>query len=77
MQLFLQKQELPENPAVSSVEQFNEPVSLETPNDAASFFLSVNSKTLKKSIAHRGETTRSAMVFFEVLPFTDKNDAAL
>ena len=45
-------------------------------------FLSVNGKTSKKSMAHRGETAQSAMLFFEVLPFTDKknkqkkNDAA-
>ena len=39
-------------------------------------FLSVNGKTLKKSMAHRGETTLSTVLFFEDLPFTDKNDAA-
>ena len=39
-------------------------------------FLSVNGKASKKSMAHGGETTRSAMLFFEVLPFADKNNAA-
>ena len=36
------------------------------------FFLSVNNKTSKKSMAHRGETARFVMLFFEVIPFTDK-----
>ena len=48
---------------------------LDTPKDAASF-LSVNGKTSKKSMAHRGETTQSTMLLFEVLQLTDKNDAA-
>ena len=45
---------------------------LDTPNYAALSFLSVNGKTSKKIMTHRGETTRSAMLFFEVLPFTNK-----
>ena len=43
------------------------PKGLDTPNDAASF-LSVSGKSSKKSMAHRGEMTRSAMLFFEALP---------
>ena len=35
-------------------------------------FLSVNGKTSKKSMAHRGETTRSAMLFFEDLQLPTK-----
>ena len=39
-------------------------------------FLSVNAKTSKKSMVDRVISPRWAMFFFEVLPFTDKNDAA-
>ena len=46
-------------------------IGLDTPNEAA-LFLSVNGNTSNKSMAHCSETTRSAMLFFEVLPFTDK-----
>ena len=36
------------------------------------FFLLVDDKTSKKSMTHGGETARTVMLFFEVLPFTDK-----
>ena len=39
--------------------------------------LSVNGKTSKKSMAHREETARCAMLFFELLPFTDKTNMTL
>ena len=44
----------------------------EKKNAATHRFLSVNGKSSKKSMAHRGETTRFTMLFFEVLLFTDK-----
>ena len=48
----------------------------DTPKTVASF-LSVNSKSSKKSIIDRVVSPRWAMLFFDVLPFTDrKNDAA-
>ena len=39
-------------------------------------FLSVNSKTSKKSMADRVVSPRWTMLFFEDLQSTDKNDAA-
>ena len=42
------------------------------PNDTVFVFLSVNSKTSKKSMADRVVSPRWVMFLFEVLPITDK-----
>ena len=57
---------------------FDKDKGLNTPNTAASF-LSVNSKSSKKTMADRvvhGAMTRSAMLSFKVLHFTNKRKGA-